>query len=365
MAALNTDAFEVVDIFSQTVENIEQFVNSIDAGDIDTFTKLLSSGKVDVNAQFYIDTMEGRALQFTLLSYAVKKGQLEIIRLLLDAGASPNKATKDGAYPLHFVAKAGEHSKEIALLLIGKGAQINVRPSYINPILIAAVKASNASVVEVLLDAGADPNVRRKDGRGDWTHETPLFFAVQLGLLPIIKLLVEHGAPVNQPPYRAVNSFMSEPINSPSLLIVASLSLEGEIRDAVVGYLIEKGADVNAVMEKPMRVWYVAEILAEKGSVKGLRAALREGATLRPEMLSPKGKMTLETANRNTDRVTLRAIYNKGKMAAATRKLKEKMEAAGGEKAFEQELRNKMSKGAAGKGGARRKTRGKKRRGNA
>lgn len=369
MSAININNFDDIEEYSSaTFSNVEEYVRAVDAGDVDAVKKLISPGEADVDAQFYLFSMKYNAIHFTLLSYAVKKGQLEIVKALLDAGADPNVCNAYNQCPLHFAGKAGESGKAIAELLIAKGAEIDPRARYTDPVLVEAVKAGNAGVVEVLLKAGVNPNMRTQNARGDWTQITPLYLAVKQDSLPIIKLLVEHGAPVNPQMYRAHSSSMSSLIQAKSLLIMAILKPSSETRDAIVRYLIEKGADVNAPHEGREKVWYPAEIVADMGDDKLLREFIRHDAKIRLEMLGPKGKATLEKAQRMIDRFTLAAIHSTGKHAAATRRLKERIEAAGGEEAYNKMPRNKYSTAAAaaGKGGARRRTtrRAKKHRGN-
>jgi ankyrin repeat protein len=51
---------------------------------------------------------------------------------------------------------------------------------------------TNEDAVRLLLERGADPNIRDE---GDWAF--PIHFAAEKGTLPLVKLLVEHGADTN------------------------------------------------------------------------------------------------------------------------------------------------------------------------
>jgi hypothetical protein len=69
---------------------------------------------------------------------------------------------------------------------------VNARDQHGGVALSYAVNSCKTDVVELLLDHGADPNIRRKDGKSflhdaAWQRKSP----------PIIELLVKHGADVN------------------------------------------------------------------------------------------------------------------------------------------------------------------------
>ena len=64
------------------------------------------------------------------------------------------------------------------------------------------IKENNISEVKLLLDHGADVNVKDEDG------ETPLFCASNNGHKEIVKLLLEHGADVN-----AKNNYGNSPLH--------------------------------------------------------------------------------------------------------------------------------------------------------
>ena len=69
------------------------------------------------------------------LMYAAALGTLDVLRLLLDAGADPNAANALGATPLMWCA--GDAAK--VKLLLAKGAKVNVRSKLgRTPLLIAA-----------------------------------------------------------------------------------------------------------------------------------------------------------------------------------------------------------------------------------
>jgi ankyrin repeat protein len=84
---------------------------------------------------------------------------------------------------------ASEGSADMVRLLLKHGADIDALADG-RTALLAAIGARDVPMVELLLSAGADPNVG--DGRG----ETPLSFAAlnPLGSLDIVRMLLRAGA---------------------------------------------------------------------------------------------------------------------------------------------------------------------------
>ena len=60
------------------------------------------------------------------------------------------------------------------------------------PLLHKAIVMGRVAVTEVLLNQGADPNLR-----ADFLNETPLMMAVRENHIEIVKILLEHGADPN------------------------------------------------------------------------------------------------------------------------------------------------------------------------
>jgi ankyrin repeat protein len=95
----------------------------------------------------------------------------------------------DGRTPLHAAAMTGH--KDVAELLLAKGADVNARDNHGGTPLHAAAMTGHKDVVELLLAKGANINARRNDGM------TSLHLAVAGGHNALVELLVAHGADVN------------------------------------------------------------------------------------------------------------------------------------------------------------------------
>ena len=120
---------------------------------------------------------------------AAALGELDRLREVLDA--DPSSATAysgDGFTALHFAAFFGE--LEAAALLIERGAEVDAfgRGWMTGTALHSAASRLQSDLVRVLLEAGANPDVRQSAG---WT---PLHAAAMNGDLTRVGLLLAAGA---------------------------------------------------------------------------------------------------------------------------------------------------------------------------
>ena len=104
------------------------------------------------------------------LSAAGLMNNLEVMNILLDAGADPND-TADPQLSLHYAAAEGHAA--CAELLLDRGAKVNSthHPEGLSALHIA-VKRSDHALATLLIDRGANPNLASRAG------DTPLHVAV-------------------------------------------------------------------------------------------------------------------------------------------------------------------------------------------
>lgn len=178
----------------------------------DGMKALLEAG-ADVNARI------GKHEQYTILSVAAKKGQVENCRLFLEHGAEVNAvdnfgktALMDAArYPetckllLEFKADltakdqvgqtplvyAVQENAQTAELLIDAGADVNVEDRYRRPLIILAAKMPDTRLFEKMLEKGADVTA------SDINGETLLHHAAEAGSVALCRRLLDGGADVN------------------------------------------------------------------------------------------------------------------------------------------------------------------------
>ncbi|KAI1172055.1 ankyrin repeat-containing domain protein [Nemania sp. FL0916] len=175
------------------------------------------------------------------LMQAACLGRWEVVPVLLHAGADVNMQLNHGNDGSALAAAAHRNHTKTAGLLIQGGADVNMplslcRNSWGSALNAAVYQddARNAEIVQLLLQAGADPNMRVPDHNGS----SPLMSAVitdSKTKAEVVQLLLEAGADPNmQYPTREF----------PTVLATAATgSYKG--MEEVIPLLIQGGADVN------------------------------------------------------------------------------------------------------------------------
>lgn len=134
-------------------------------------------------------------LESPLLAKAVSTGSLDLVRSFLDHGAKVNPEPRGfGITPLMVAAGLGSFvptrfgSKEILLLLLERGAEVNARNKIKETAFYIAAKRGDFETMDLLLKHGADINIQ------DYSGETPLIWAAGEGKIELIKFLLAKGA---------------------------------------------------------------------------------------------------------------------------------------------------------------------------
>ena len=150
-------------------------------GDLASVRTLLSDG-ADVNAP------QGDGM--TALHWAARAANADLARLLLDAGADVDAATRIGAYtPLHLASEVG--GAEVVGLLLEAGAEQTATTADVGgatPLHLAA-GAGEADAIRLLLAHGGDADVRE----ARW-GQTALMYAAARGREAAVRALLEGGA---------------------------------------------------------------------------------------------------------------------------------------------------------------------------
>ena len=150
-------------------------------------------------------------------------GNVEIARILLDAGADIEAGDSDNTTALSVAALRGHEG--LAAFLIERGADVNRRDRKADCPLSFAVASRDTVVIRLLLDAGADLYYRNPHG------DTLLHNASARGLRDFVEHLLNHGADVN-----AANQDGATPLGY--------AAMQGQTE--IVRLLLDRGADPNA-----------------------------------------------------------------------------------------------------------------------
>ncbi len=123
------------------------------------------------------------------LHYAAWKGNVEIVKLLLDHGADLHETIVEQSV-IHFAARS--ENVEVVSILLDKGADVNAKGFMeVTPLMYAAAR-NDLKMARFLLERSAD--IQQKDIQGF----TALYHAVENGSPEIIDFLISRGANVNE-----------------------------------------------------------------------------------------------------------------------------------------------------------------------
>lgn len=159
---------------------------------------------VDAGADFNTKDVSGNTVVMNAVSYSVENLP-EIIRVLGKAGADMNSGS-DYSTPLFYAVEQGDGTLVDALL--EAGADPNVKAGEGNAPLLSAF--SYPGIARRLIEAGADPNITNRWG------DSALFTAIDNGTVEEVRMLVEAGADVNlknndgQTPLHRANTLVRE-----------------------------------------------------------------------------------------------------------------------------------------------------------
>jgi ankyrin repeat protein len=186
--------------------------------------------------------------------------------------------------PLHEAVRLGV--TDIAVILINRGADLEVRDSGGNTPFMEAVKAGQIDTVKLLARMGASPMTRNANG------DTPLHAAIIRQDNAAIKALLDMGVSIharntqNRTPFQLALTHSPEMV---SLLLTADrvngsddfgnsalhIALQEKVPSPTLRVIIEKGTRLSAVdsngriamrLAADMGEWELAKVLADAGS---------------------------------------------------------------------------------------------------
>ncbi|HIJ72311.1 MAG TPA: amidohydrolase family protein [Planctomycetes bacterium] len=321
-------------------------------------TRMMNDGQISRNRAVELAEMVLRTNAIKLYGFkstihkAADAGDLAKVKAFIQKGVDVNTKV-NGCTPLHCAARYGH--KEVAQLLIAKGADVDAKDTRGRTPVDLAINRGRKEMAKLLLSKGADAsmhtaayigdlqrvekfidgsaNVDAKDQKG----QTALHYAAKAGEIQVAELLIANGANVNAgddwTPLQEA-AYQSREIVALLLANGADIktgkwpalhcALDAERFD-IVDLLLAKGADANITDDKgrtPLHIaaWYVArcypkivELLISNGAdinakdnngKTALLYAIENGYTEIVELLIAKG------ANINTsDRACRTALW--------------------------------------------------------
>ena len=215
-----------------------------------------------------LQALENRNIPFIPREFMERAswGDAAVVNLFIAAGIDPNARGKDGGTALMTAAGSSDKDQsDIVEFLLARGADVNAlaRRADVNAppeggwtALLGAIHEGNSETIRILVDNGADVNIK-----GPYGGTALVMAARGKGDSELVKLLVEKGADVNAKGRAGRTALMvtrksetakillangakvneKDERGSTALLLVAE---NGQID--IVKKLIEKGADVNA-----------------------------------------------------------------------------------------------------------------------
>ncbi|MCY3913632.1 MAG: ankyrin repeat domain-containing protein [Chloroflexi bacterium] len=259
----------------------------------------------------------------TPLSLAIERGNQELVRILIEAGADPNvRVLPDYEVGSHLAYAVEEGDAAIVTLLLEAGADPNVSdadlgaPGYRETPLARAYHNDRADLVRMLVDAGADLGA---------TGNAMLSAAIINGKAEMVSALVEVGVEVSGRDARG-RSMLERAMVRGSAEIVATLveagadpnatDADGEhiLFDAIlhggaeiVGILVDAGADANATDAVGEPVLFYALLL---GSAETVEVLVDAGADVNAR--DKNGRSVLGRARLFNDPEVISILVNAG-----------------------------------------------------
>lgn len=179
--------FEQLALFALPKHHGDEDVNDIDSNDA-KFDGSSCASFITASTGSSLDPKLGGS---TPLYIATKHSQISEVARLLANGADPNSLGSNAESSLQLASRSGNY--EIVRILLEHGASVDI-PGRHGTALHVALLSLKLSIVRILVEYGADSNYLDPD-----RNQTILQSAVSIGFSDIVEFLLEHGADPNHP----------------------------------------------------------------------------------------------------------------------------------------------------------------------
>ena len=236
----------------------------------------------------------------TPLFWAVTRGKVDSIELLLKLNADPNiKFSRDNLNPttLHKATISLNSLKDakIVKLLLKAGADPNVTNLQKETPLLRISRGGNDTlafdVSKDLIDAGANVNLSE-----DLAGMTPLLHAVSSGNAALVDLLLKAGADPNSANFQNATSLLS-----------ASFKEDNSLSTSLGKKLIDAGADVN--IQSSFNGMTPLHNSVGRGNTQLVDLLLTAGAD--PEIRNHRGIRAIDQINSTSNPEAIQKIFEK------------------------------------------------------
>ncbi|KAL5343339.1 ankyrin repeat-containing domain protein [Aspergillus crustosus] len=171
----------------------------------------------------------------TALHYAIDGQKEQTVDLLLKHGLSPTQEARRGISPMMLAICRG--NPLIVRSLLNYSVDVEARDRGGDTPLTAACKQKDNAIVQILIEAGANPETQAEHGTNKYPHSrSPLCIACETSNYNLVSLLLSAGANVE----------VASEVGQKPLGIASAKS-----DTSIVSLLLDHGASVNTIVSNP------------------------------------------------------------------------------------------------------------------
>ena len=185
----------------------------------------------------------------TALHLASERGNLMMVKFLINRGAQIEAKNNGGQNPLHYA-----YNPEVAKYLIDNGTEIESKDNYGFTSLLWAAKIGNNDVVKCLIENGADVEAKSNLGK------TSIHTAAVSGHLEILTYLKEKGAQLE-----SIDNIGNTPLHECFININVSKTIQDTMK-----YLIQNSTNLDIKGKDGATVLHLAVVSERLDLVKCL-----------------------------------------------------------------------------------------------